>query len=276
MMKPEWIRFKAPSGEQYREVKAALDARGLHTVCDEAQCPNLGECWGKRTATFMIMGKVCTRCCKFCAVATGRAGAPLREDEGEAVARAAAELGLIYIVITSVDRDDLPDRGAFHFAEVIKRVKKELPGVKTEVLVPDYTPEELVPIAEASPDVFAHNIETVPSLQWIRDSRASFSKSVAALTAAKKAGLAFTKSSILLGLGEKFEEVIRTMDVLAEVKVDSLVLGQYLRPTMKQLPVAEFIHPDVFARYAEEAKKKGFARVVSAPFARTSYHASEN
>jgi lipoic acid synthetase len=221
----------------------------------------------------MILGKICTRSCRFCAVQSGREGEPPREDEGERIARAAEDLGLSYAVITSVDRDDLPDKGAGQFALVLRALKTRLPGVRAEVLVPDYTGEELAPIAAAGPDVLAHNVETVRSLQRVRDPRASFDRSLACLSAAGKMGLV-TKTSILLGLGERPEELYEAMDELAAAGVDALVLGQYLQPTARQIPPREYISPGQFERYAEEARRRGFRRVISSPFARTSYHAA--
>jgi lipoic acid synthetase len=273
-MKPDWIRSRLPSGGVSEKVGFILDKHGLHTVCDEARCPNKGECWGLGTATVMILGDTCTRNCRFCAVKTGREGQPLREDEGAEITAAAEELGLKYLVLTSVDRDDLPDRGSGHFAACVRAVKERLPELKVEALTPDYNSEEFAPIAAAGLNLAAHNIETVRSLQHIRDSRASFDKSLATLRAAKALGLT-TKSSILLGLGEKKREVLEAMGELRDIGLDILVLGQYLRPSEKQIPLAEYITPDQFAAYGEEARKRGFSAVVSAPLARTSYHARE-
>jgi lipoic acid synthetase len=275
MRKPDWIRVRLPSGETWKKVRGILAERGLHTVCDEAQCPNKGECWGQGTATFMIMGDICTRSCRFCAVRSAGEGRPLRRDEGEAIARAARELGLKYVVLTSVDRDDLDDRGAGHFAACIGAVKSEIPGTKAEALVPDYTERELAPIAAACPDVLAHNVETVRSLQGVRDARAGFDKSLETLKAAKRLGIGLTKSSLLLGLGEKPEEVFAAMDELRGAGVDILVMGQYLRPSPRQIPVAEYISPERFAFYAGEGRKRGFKNVVSSPLARTSFHARQ-
>jgi lipoic acid synthetase len=284
-MKPEWIRVKAPSGDTWKKVDRILKARGLHTVCDEANCPNKGECWGMGTATFMILGDICTRGCKFCAVATSKEGRPIKSDEGNEISLAVEELKLDYVVLTSVDRDDLADRGAGHFASCIKAVKEKNAWAKVEVLIPDYYGEELALVIEASPDVVAHNIETVPSLQYVRDARASFDKSLRTLSEAYKcfagrSGLAEgrsfkgkTKSSILLGLGEKQEEVFSAMDCLREAGVEILVMGQYLQPSKNQIPVAEYVTPDQFKLYREEALSRGFLQVVSSPLARTSYHA---
>jgi lipoic acid synthetase len=222
----------------------------------------------------MILGDTCTRACRFCAVASARQGRPVREEEGEEIALAAEELGLRYVVLTSVDRDDLPGRGADHFARCTGAVKRKLPGVQVEVLVPDYTEAELSLLSPALPDVIAHNVETVRSLQWVRDPRASFDKSLATLRAAKALG-AVTKSSLLLGLGEKPREVFAAMDELRSAAVDILVMGQYLQPAKGQIPVAEYLPPEQFDRYAAEARSRGFSAVAASPFARTSYHAQE-
>jgi lipoic acid synthetase len=272
--KPEWIRRRLPSGDAWKELRLVLEKHALHTVCDEARCPNKGECWGAGTAAFMLMGEVCTRACRFCAVASGREGRPLRREEGAEIARAAEALGLRYAVLTSVDRDDLPDRGAGHFARCVAALKEGLPGIQVEALIPDYTAGELA-LFTVLPEVIAHNVETVRSLQAVRDSRASFDKSAASLRAAKALG-AVTKTSLLLGLGEQSGEVLSAMDELREAGVDILVMGQYLRPSKRQIPVAEYISPERFARYAEAARARGFSSVVSSPLARTSYHALES
>jgi lipoic acid synthetase len=272
--KPGWIRVRAPAGDTWKKVDQVLSRRGLHTVCDEAHCPNKGECWGMGTATFMILGDICTRGCRFCAVATAREGRPLREEEGEEIALAAVELKLDYVVLTSVDRDDLDDRGASHFARCVRALKEKNPAVKVEVLIPDYHGAELETLAEAGPDVIAHNIETVRRLQdTVRDRRASFDKSLQTL---REAGSFLTKSSILLGLGETGEEVRSAMEELRSAGVAILVLGQYLQPSRRQIPVAEYVCPEQFERYGELALGLGFASVVSSPLARTSYHAKSN
>ncbi len=275
LRKPEWIRFRPPSGDTWKEVRGILSRRGLHTVCDEARCPNKAECWGCGTATFMILGDVCTRGCRFCAVATAREGCPVRPEEPEELAAAVEELKLRYAVLTSVDRDDLPDRGAGHFAACIAAIKARLPAVVVEALIPDFVEGEIEAVAAAAPDTVAHNLETVRRLEGVRDARASTDKSLRTLRLAKAAGVPLTKSSLLLGLGERREEVLCAMDELRAACVDVLVLGQYLRPSAKQVPVAEYVHPDVFAEYAELGKARGFSSVVSGPFARTSYHAME-
>jgi lipoic acid synthetase len=221
----------------------------------------------------MLLGDICTRSCRFCAVSTGKAGRPLDRAEGESIALAAEELALRYVVLTSVDRDDLPDRGAGHFADAIRAIKGRVKGAKVEALIPDYTESELAPILEAAPDVIACNVETVRSLQRVRDSRASFDKTLATLRAAKAGGVPLTKSSFILGFGEKPEELLQAMDELRAAAVDILVMGQYLRPTQKQIPVAEYISPEQFEWYAAEGRARGFSAVVSSPLARTSYHA---
>jgi lipoic acid synthetase len=223
----------------------------------------------------MILGDTCTRGCRFCAVATGKTGQPVLPEEAEQLALAVQELKLKYAVLTSVDRDDLPDRGSHHFARCIQAIKHLNPAVRVEVLIPDFREGELEAVMDAKPDVVAHNIETVPSLQHIRDRRASYEKSLHTLRLAKQLGAGVTKSSILLGLGEQVDEVLAAMEDLRSVGVDVLVLGQYLQPGPQQLPVVEYIHPDQFKTYAKIGREKGFSTVVASPFARTSYHAQE-
>ena len=273
--KPAWLRVAIPGGTRWRAMSDLVSRRGLHTVCDEAACPNKAECWASGTATFMVLGDVCTRGCRFCAVATAAAGAPLQASEPAELALAVAELGLRYAVITSVDRDDLPDRGAGHFAACVSAIKSTVPGVMVEVLVPDFRGAELDAIAASGPDVIAHNVETVRRLQPIRDARASFDLSLATLREAKARSGAMTKSSLMLGLGETEDEVRSAMDELRAAGCDMLVIGQYLRPTEKQVAVVEYLSPERFDRYAELARGRGFRSVVSAPLARTSWHARE-
>ncbi len=275
MHKPEWIRVKVPSGETWQEVSAILERRALHTVCDEARCPNKGECWGAGTATFMILGDTCTRGCRFCAVSTSKTGKPVLPEEAEQLSLAVEELMLKYAVLTSVDRDDLEDRGSHHFARCIQAIKDRTPMVRVEALIPDFVEGEIEAVIDAQPDVVAHNIETVRSIQYIRDKRASYDKSLHTLYLAKKLGTPITKSSILLGLGEQVDDVLSAMDDLRAVGVDVLVLGQYLQPGPQQLPVAEYIHPNQFKEYDRIGRQKGFKTVVSSPFARTSYHAQD-
>jgi lipoic acid synthetase len=270
--KPSWLKVPSPAGDTWKKVEEVLARRAIHTVCDEAHCPNKGECWGMGTATFMILGDVCTRGCRFCAVATARNGRPVDGGEGSRIAAAVKELGLDYVVITSVDRDDLPDCGAGHFASCVRAIREAVPSVKIEALIPDYYGTELDAVIKAAPDVIAHNVETIRSLQHIRDKRASFDKSLRTLREAAAAGVT-VKSSILLGLGEQEDAVLSTMDELRGAGVNILVLGQYLRPTKQQIPVAAYITPQQFERYANEARRRGFSSVVSAPLARTSYHA---
>jgi lipoyl synthase len=272
--KPSWIRTAPPSGSGWLRVSGTLRELGLATVCDSARCPNKAECWGASTATFMVLGGTCTRACRFCAVDRGRAGEPLEPDEPERLARAVSELGIEYAVITSVDRDDLPDRGAAHFAACVRAVKDANPLSRVELLAPDYREGEIEMILDAGPDVVAHNVETVERLQGLRDARASYAASLHTLSlVASREGGPLAKSSLMLGLGEGRGEVLRTMEDLRRAGCESLVLGQYLRPSPAQVEVAEYLRPEDFDRYAEEARALGFRAVVSAPLARTSYHA---
>ncbi|MCL1812683.1 MAG: lipoyl synthase [Treponema sp.] len=273
--KPDWIRVRAPGGEEWKKIQSIIDQRGLHTVCDEAKCPNKGECWGMGTATFMILGDVCTRHCRFCAVSTAKTGRAVQDMEAAALAQAVKELGLSYVVLTSVDRDDLPDRGSNHIARCISAIKEINTICKVEALIPDYFGDELLTVINAMPETIAHNVETVRSLQQnIRDSRASFEKSLRTLSEVKNIRPdIMTKSSLLLGLGETEDEILSVMDELRAVKVDVLVMGQYLQPSKTQIPVQEYINPDTFIRLKNIALGKGFSYVVSSPLARTSYHA---
>ncbi|MDR1389878.1 MAG: lipoyl synthase [Treponema sp.] len=279
-MKPDWIRVRYPAGASFKQVDETLARRSLHTVCDQARCPNKGECWALGTATFMILGDICTRGCRFCAVATGKNGSPVRPDEGDRLAAAVAELKLDYVVLTSVDRDDLRDRGAGHFARCIYALRERCRAVKIEALIPDYFGGELETVLDAAPDVIAHNVETVRSLQSAaRDARASFDKSLRTLIEAKSRFKentgGKTKTSLMLGLGETHKEILSCMDELRSANVDILVIGQYLQPSKQQLPVSRYITPEEFERYRDTALKKGFASVISEPLARTSYHAKK-
>jgi lipoic acid synthetase len=271
--KPEWLKVKIPAGDSCRSMDELLRRRGLHTVCEGARCPNRGECWGASTATFMVLGNICTRGCRFCAVNHRAQGEALDPAEPGNLAAAVAELGLAYAVVTSVDRDDLPDRGAAHFAACIAAIKAARPETRVEVLIPDYGEGEIEAVLAARPDVVAHNVETVRRLQSFRDPRASYGKSLGTLRLAAGAGGAIVKSSIMLGLGETEAELLETMDDLRAAGCTSLVLGQYLRPTLAQVEVAEYVTPEAFAAHAAAARGRGFVSVVSSPLARTSYHA---
>ncbi len=270
--KPSWLRVGIPHGSEWKTMSGLLARRGLNTVCDEAACPNKAECWGCGTATFMVLGSMCTRNCRFCAVGTAAHGQAVNADEPRQLAEAARELKLRYVVVTSVDRDDLPDRGSGHFASCVQQLKALNPGAKVEVLIPDFRGPELTAIAEAKPDVIAHNVETIRRLQGIRDGRASFDLSLQTLAQAKALGFT-TKSSLMLGVGESEDEILEAMAELRSVGCDILVMGQYLRPSTRQIAVDRYLHPDEFASLAAQAKAAGFASVVSAPLARTSYHA---
>lgn len=275
--KPEWLRVQLPGGERYNRVKQTLQELKLHTVCEEAQCPNVGECWSGGTATVMLMGDTCTRGCRFCDVKSGHP-APLDPDEPKNLAAAVRELKLDYVVVTSVNRDDLPDGGAGHFAEAIRRMKHESPSMLVEVLIPDFQGSHaaLDQVVEAGPDVVAHNIETVESLtRTVRDVRATYQQSLDVLKYLKQRGARFTKSSIQIGHGEGEAEVAQTLADLRAHDVDIVTLGQYLRPSAKHLPVAEYVPPDRFQRWEEEARRIGFLFVASGPLVRSSYRAGE-
>ncbi len=282
---PEWFKVKAPGGDAYVAIKQALRERGLATVCEEARCPNLSECWGggdghKGTATVMVMGDTCTRGCRFCSVPTGIPGA-LDPEEPRKTSETVGIMGVGYVVITSVDRDDLPDGGAAHFAAVIERCKADHPDLLVEVLTPDFAGdvEGLKRVVAARPDVVAHNIETVRRLSpGVRDRRADYDQSLRVLRDYKHvAGARYTKTSIMVGLGETEDEVRETLRDLRAADVDIVTFGQYLRPTQEKrhLPVVEFVHPDQFARYQEIAEGMGFLYVASGPLVRSSYKAGE-
>lgn len=270
-----------PGGERYARIKGRARQLSLHTVCEEARCPNIGECWGGGTATFMVMGGVCTRGCRFCAVTTRRQGMPLDADEPKNVASAIAEMELDYVVITSVDRDDLPDQGAGHFAACIRAVREHAPGTMVEVLVPDFRGDEALMgvLVDAAPEVLAHNVETVERLTpRVRDPRAGYRQSLDMLAAIKRQNPEqLTKSSLMVGLGETRDEMVQAMADLIEVGCDFLTIGQYLRPTGRDqhLPVAEYVHPDLFAEYETIGRQLGFRYVASGPLVRSSYKAGE-
>ena len=276
--KPEWLRVKAPTSREYAETRDLMRGLKLHTVCEEAACPNIGECWKKKHATFMILGAICTRACAFCNVATGK---PLALDphEPEKVAEAVGGLDLEHVVITSVDRDDLDDGGAEHFARTIRAIRKTAPKTTIEILTPDFMrkPGAVETVAEARPDVFNHNLETVPRLYPSIRPGARYFTSLALLQRVKDVDPSiFTKSGIMVGLGETKEEVGQVMDDLRAADVDFLTIGQYLAPTPKHAPVDRFVTPDEFASYATIARGKGFLMVSSSPLTRSSYHAGDD
>lgn len=274
--KPDWLRVKLPTGKEYLHVRQLVDTHKLHTICESGNCPNMGECWGAGTATFMILGNICTRSCGFCAVATGR---PLTADlqEPKRVAESVRLMKVKHCVITSVDRDDLKDGGSTIWAETVNEIRKEAPGTTLETLIPDFQGkwENLERVIAVRPEIVSHNLETVRRLTKQVRIQAKYDRSLEVLKRLKDAGLK-TKSGIMLGLGEKEEEIIESMDDLRSVGVDILTLGQYLQPTMQHLPVVEFIRPEKFAEYKVIALKKGFRFVESGPLVRSSYHAEKH
>jgi lipoic acid synthetase len=278
LRKPDWIRVRAPGSPGYAETRRIVREHGLHTVCEEAGCPNIGECWSKKHATMMIMGDTCTRACAFCNVRTGLP-APLDPREPDNVAEAVAQLGLDHVVITSVDRDDLEDGGAGHFARVIRAIRAAAPRTTVEVLTPDFLRKEgaLERVVEARPDVFNHNLETVPSLYLRIRPGARYFHSLRLLQRVKELhpGM-FTKSGIMVGLGEQREEVLQVMDDLRSADVDFLTIGQYLQPTRKHAEVKRYVTPDEFTAYKRIALAKGFLLVAASPLTRSSYHAGED
>jgi lipoic acid synthetase len=276
--KPDWIRVKAPISHGYAQTRAIVKEHGLHTVCEEAGCPNIGECWEKKHATFMIMGDTCTRACAFCNVKTGLPGA-LDPSEPEHVADAVAKLGLSHVVITSVDRDDLEDGGARHFANVIRAVRMRCPTTTIEVLTPDFLRKQgaLEQVVAARPDVFNHNLETVPSRYLTVRPGARYFHSVRLLQQVKELDpRMFTKSGMMVGLGEERHEVLQVMDDLRSAHVDFLTIGQYLQPTRKHHEVVSFVTPDEFQAYEKNAYAKGFLMVSASPLTRSSHHAGED
>lgn len=276
--KPAWIRVKAPGHPVYHETRGLMREHGLTTVCEEAACPNIGECWSQRHATMMIMGEICTRACAFCNVTTGLPN-PLDQQEPLRVAEAVAKLGLRHVVITSVDRDDLPDGGAAHIAAVIEAVRDMAPETTIEVLTPDFLRKDgaLEIVVAARPDVFNHNVETVPRLYPTIRPGARYYQSLRLLDEAKRLDPSiFTKSGLMLGLGEERGEVGQVMDDFRVADVDFLTLGQYLQPTAKHAPVKEFVTPDAFEAYGALARAKGFLQVSATPLTRSSYHADRD
>ena len=278
LRKPEWIRVRAPGSPVYRETQDIVKKNGLVTVCEEAGCPNIGECWSKKHATFMIMGDTCTRACAFCNVRTGMPG-PLDRDEPQKVAEAVAKLGLTHVVITSVDRDDLADGGARHFAEVIEAIRHAAPKTTIEILTPDFLRKDgaLEVVVAARPDVFNHNLETVPSKYLKVRPGARYFHSIRLLQRVKELDpTIFTKSGIMVGLGEERNEVLQLMDDLRSGDVDFITIGQYLQPTRKHHEVMRFVTPDEFKGYETVAYAKGFLMVSSSPLTRSSHHAGED
>ncbi|MDY8110354.1 lipoyl synthase [Fulvimarina sp. 2208YS6-2-32] len=276
--KPDWIRVRAPVGKGFQETRDIARSNGLVTVCEEAGCPNIGECWDKKHATFMIMGGICTRACAFCNVATGMPH-PLDQSEPESVGRAVAKMGLNHVVITSVDRDDLPDGGAEHFVRTIRAIRASAPGTSIEILTPDFLrkPGALEAVVAARPDVFNHNLETVPSKYLTVRPGARYFHSIRLLQQVKELDpTIFTKSGIMVGLGEERGEVLQLMDDLRSADVDFLTIGQYLQPTKKHHPVIRYVTPDEFKSFETVAFAKGFHMVAASPLTRSSHHAGED
>jgi lipoic acid synthetase len=274
--KPKWLKVKLPTGENYRKVRSLVDEHKLHTICESGNCPNMGECWGEGTATFMILGNICTRSCGFCAVATGK---PLEADpfEPARVANSVKLMGVKHAVITSVDRDDLSDGGSEIWVKTVELVRAKSPGTTMETLIPDFAGnwENLQRIIDVAPDIVSHNLETVRRLTKQVRIQAKYDRSLEVLFRLKKGGMR-TKSGVMLGLGETRDEVLETMEDLRSVQVDILTLGQYLQPTRKHLPVQEFITPEQFKEYEELGLKMGFRFVESGPLVRSSYHAEKH
>ncbi len=274
--KPNWLRVKLPIGESYKHVRSLVDTHKLHTICESGNCPNMGECWGAGTATFMILGNVCTRSCGFCAVATGRPGA-VDWDEPQRVAEAIYLMKVKHAVITSVDRDELKDGGSIIWSNTIKAVKALNPGTTLETLIPDFKgqAENIQRVIDAAPEVVSHNVETVERLTRQVRIQAKYRRSIEVLRILKEGGMR-TKTGIMLGLGEKKEEVVQTLEDLAAANVDVITLGQYLQPTKKHLPVHRFVHPDEFAELREIGYNLGFDYVESGPLVRSSYHSERH
>lgn len=274
--KPEWLKIRLPRGQKAAHVVGMLNDRCLHTICSSGMCPNKGECWGNGTATFMIGGNSCTRNCRFCNVATGRPQ-PLDPNEIEEIVKSVKELALRHVVITSVDRDDLPDLGAAHWATMIRRLHEECPSTTMEVLIPDFQGRlELVDMVIAEkPDVISHNLETVRRLTPDVRCRATYDTSLSVIRHIAESGIR-SKSGIMLGLGETREEILQTMDDLRAAGCEVMTIGQYLQPTENHYQVQEYVHPDVFAEYGEIGRSKGFRHIESAPLVRSSYHAERH
>lgn len=274
--KPKWLRVKLPTGENYKKVRSLVDEHKLHTICESGSCPNMGECWGEGTATFMILGNICTRSCGFCAVKTGR---PENVDiyEPGKVAHSVKTMGIKHAVITSVDRDDLKDGGAEIWVQTVQAIRHQSPGTTMETLIPDFAGnwDNLQRIIDVAPEIVSHNLETVRRLTKQVRIQAKYDRSLELLFRLKKGGMR-TKSGIMLGLGETDQEIIESMEDLRSVQVDILTLGQYLQPTPKHLPIAEFVTPERFDKYKEMGIKMGFRYVESGPLVRSSYHAEKH
>jgi lipoic acid synthetase len=277
--KPDWLKVKLAHGENYERLKREVKTLDLHTVCQEAMCPNIGECWGAGTATIMILGDTCTRACNFCNVKTGSARGEVDWLEPKRVAEAVRDLGWKYLVLTAVDRDDLADGGAAIFASTVRMIHKLVPDAKVECLTGDFAGDlaAVDVVLEARPEVYAHNLETVPRLQsTVRDKRANFAQSLAVLERAKRSDKTrYTKTSLMLGLGETEDEIVETMDAARAIGVDIFTMGQYLQPTKRHLDVVEFVTPEKFGRLRDVGLTKGFRQVVSSPLSRSSYHAEQ-
>lgn len=274
--KPKWLRVKLPTGKNYKHVRKLVSDNKLHTICESGNCPNMGECWGEGTATFMILGNICTRSCGFCAVATGRP-LPVDWDEPEKVADSVRLMEVKHCVITSVDRDELPDGGSLIWVKTVNAVRRKSPGTTMETLIPDFKgiKEQVQRIIDVAPEIVSHNIETVRRLTKEVRIQAKYDRSLAVLKQLKEGGMR-TKSGIMLGLGETEEEVIQTMDDLRAVGVDIMTIGQYLQPTTKHLPVKEFVTPEQFEKYKQIGLSKGFRFVESSPLVRSSYRAEKH
>jgi len=276
--RPEWLKVRVPGGENYSELKRLMRGLGLHTVCESARCPNVAECWSHRTATFMILGELCTRRCGFCAVPKGKPRGGLDWTEPERVAEAAKEMGLNYVVVTSVDRDDLPHGGSRLFAKTIEALRRRIAGCKVEVLIPDFRGSEaaLDIVVSARPDVLNHNIETVPRLYGVARRGSRYERSLELLRRSHQIAPEIpTKSGLMVGLGETFEEIVEVLGDLAQVGVEIVTIGQYLRPSGDQLPVARFYTPEEFLALQQQGWRWGIRHIESGPLVRSSYHAHE-
>lgn len=275
--RPDWLRVKLPSGERFKEVAETIRTNSLNTVCSEARCPNMGECWGAGTATFMILGDVCTRSCAFCAIKTGRPIQGLDWDEARRVTEAAVKMNLKHVVITSVNRDERKDGGAPIFAETIRQLREAIPGVTIETLIPDFRgdADALQIMIDTPPDVLSHNLETVPRLYRTVRPQAKYERSLEVLKRVKEAGLR-SKAGIMVGLGEQEDEVIQLMKDCVGVGLDVLTIGQYMQPTKMHHPVMDWVHPDTFRMYKEKGEALGIGHVESGPLVRSSYHAERH